>query len=132
MPLTLRPGRPEDATICGTICYDAFKAIAEQHNFPSNYPSPEVAAARMAERLTHPGFYAVVAELDGRVVGSNFLDLRCSTETVPQPDARGVEGLRHPDTARHRKHEGQTYGTDRVYLHLRVRSVAAMGSQLGG
>ncbi len=55
MPLTLRPGMPEDATICGTICYDAFTAIAAQHNFPSNYPSPEVAVARMAERLTHPG-----------------------------------------------------------------------------
>jgi predicted N-acetyltransferase YhbS len=76
MPLTLRPGTLEDATLCGTICYEAFKAIAEQHNFPSGYPSPEVAVARMAERLTHPRLYAVVAELDGRVVGSNFLDER--------------------------------------------------------
>jgi hypothetical protein len=33
MPLTLRPGRPEDATMCGTICYEAFKTIAAQHNF---------------------------------------------------------------------------------------------------
>jgi GNAT superfamily N-acetyltransferase len=62
--------------MCGTICYEAFKTIAEQHNFPSNYPSPEVAVARMEERLTHPGLYAVVAELDGRIVGSNFLDER--------------------------------------------------------
>ena len=37
MSLTLRPGRPEDATMCGTICYEAFKTIAEQHNFPTNY-----------------------------------------------------------------------------------------------
>jgi predicted N-acetyltransferase YhbS len=78
MPLTLRPGRPEDATMCGTICYEAFKAIAEQHNFPSSYPSPEVAIERMVARLTHPGVYAVVAELDRRVVGSNFLDERSS------------------------------------------------------
>src|SRR5262249_12080167 len=76
MALTRRPGRDEDATICGTICYDAFTTIAAQHNFPSSYPSPEVSVARMVERLTHPGFYAVVAELDGRVVGSNFLDER--------------------------------------------------------
>lgn len=76
MPLTLRPGRPEDATICGTICYEAFKTIAEQHNFPSSYPSPEVAIARMVTRLAHPGVYAVIAELDGHVVGSNFLDER--------------------------------------------------------
>ena len=67
MPLTLRPGRPEDATICGTICYEAFKTIAEQHNFPTNYASPEVAIERMVTRLAHPGVYAVVAELDGHV-----------------------------------------------------------------
>jgi predicted N-acetyltransferase YhbS len=76
MPLTLRPGRPEDATLCGTICYEAFKTIAEQHNFPTNYASPQVAIERMVTRLAQPGVYAVVAELDGRVVGSNFLDER--------------------------------------------------------
>src|SRR5262249_21394201 len=47
-----------------------------QHNFPTNYPSPEASIERMVRRLAHPGFYAVVAELDGRVVGSNFLDER--------------------------------------------------------
>jgi hypothetical protein len=30
MSLTLRPGKPEDVTVCGAICYEAFKAIA--HN----------------------------------------------------------------------------------------------------
>ena len=76
MPLTLRLGRPEDAAICGAICYDAFKAIAEQHNFQPSYASSEQAAALMGARLAHPGVYAVVAELDGRIVGSNFLDER--------------------------------------------------------
>jgi len=76
MSLTLRPGRPEDATPCGIICYEAFKAIATQHNFLPTYPSPEVAVAYMAERLAHPGLYAVVAEFDGHIVGSNFLDER--------------------------------------------------------
>lgn len=76
MSLTLRPGKPEDATLCGTICYDAFKAIADQHNFPPSFASPASAVARMVDNLTHPGIYAVVAELDGQVVGSNFLDER--------------------------------------------------------
>lgn len=40
--------------MCGTICYDAFKAIAKQHNFPPTFPSPEIAVARMEERLAHP------------------------------------------------------------------------------
>jgi hypothetical protein len=69
MPLILRPGQSEDATICGTICYEAFKTIALQHNFLSSYASPDIAVARMVERLAHPKFYAVVAELDGCVVG---------------------------------------------------------------
>jgi len=78
MSLILRPGKPEDATVCGTICYEAFKAVAWQHNFPPTYSAPEIAVARMAERLSHLRFYTVVAELDGHVVGSNFLDERSS------------------------------------------------------
>jgi predicted N-acetyltransferase YhbS len=76
MNITLRPGTPADAPLCGPICYEAFKALAEQHNFPPDFPSPVVATALLAGLLAHPDFYAVVAELDGRVVGSNFVDER--------------------------------------------------------
>ena len=76
MDATLRPGRPEDANTCGVICYEAFKAIAAQHNFPPDFPSPEAAVNLLRMLLSHPGFYAVVAEADGRIVGSNFLDER--------------------------------------------------------
>ena len=74
--LTLRPGRPEDAPEAGRICYEAFRSIAGRHNFPSDFPSAEVANGLVSGLLSHPGFYAVVAETDGRVVGSNFLDER--------------------------------------------------------
>lgn len=76
MNATLRSGRPEDADACGTICYEAFKAIAAQHNFPPDCPSREVAVELLGMWLSHPDFYAVVAEANGRVVGSNFLDER--------------------------------------------------------
>jgi predicted N-acetyltransferase YhbS len=76
MNTTLRPGRPEDANACGTICYEAFKAIANQYNFPPDFPSREVALELLSMLLSHQGFYAVVAESDGRIVGSNFLDER--------------------------------------------------------
>src|SRR5919108_5627678 len=76
MNVTLRPAKLEDANRCGTICYEAFKAIAEQHNFPPDFPSSDVTTALLSELLAHPGFYGVVAELDGRVVGSNFVDER--------------------------------------------------------
>jgi hypothetical protein len=76
MSIRLRQGTIEDATTCGPICYAAFKAIADQHNFPPDFPSPEVTTALLSELLAHPNFYGVVAELDGRVVGSNFVDER--------------------------------------------------------
>jgi predicted N-acetyltransferase YhbS len=76
MNVTLRPARLEDANLCGAICYEAFKAISDQHNFPPDFPSSDVTTALLSELLAHPGFYGVVAELDGRVVGSNFMDER--------------------------------------------------------
>jgi GNAT superfamily N-acetyltransferase len=72
--LTLRAGRSEDAETCGSICYEAFKAIADQHNFPPDFPSPEVSGGLIASMLARGGeIYSVIAEVDGRVVGSNFL-----------------------------------------------------------
>src|ERR687886_986574 len=76
MSIKLRPGKPEDAMQCGKICYNAFKTIAEEHNFPPDFLSPELATTLLSEFLTHPHIYGVVAELDGRVVGSNFVDER--------------------------------------------------------
>ena len=43
---------------------------------PPDFRSPEHAAETLGRLLAHPRFYSVVAELDGRVVGSNFLDER--------------------------------------------------------
>jgi GNAT superfamily N-acetyltransferase len=82
MNLTLRPGTVDDAEICGTICHDAFKTISETHHFPPDFPSPEVATGLLSWMLSHPGFYSVVAELDGRIVGSNFLDERSTIAGV--------------------------------------------------
>jgi predicted N-acetyltransferase YhbS len=73
MDVMLRPGRPEDAAICGQICFDAFGAIAADHNFPTDFPSAEVAQVVVASLLARPDVHNVVAELDGQVVGSNFM-----------------------------------------------------------
>lgn len=80
--VTLRPGKPGDAAHCAAICFDAFKTISEQHNFPRDFSSPEVAADFLAGLLAHHGFYSVVAEIDGVVVGSNFLDERSAVAGV--------------------------------------------------
>ena len=73
MNITLRQGRLEDAQRGGVICYEAFKAIAEQHGFAPDFPSAEVASGLMSSLLPRPDIYSVVAEMDGSVVGSNFL-----------------------------------------------------------
>jgi predicted N-acetyltransferase YhbS len=72
----LRAGTPADAAVCGPICYEAFKSINDTHDFPPDFPSPEIATAVLSMLLSHDGFYSVVAEQDGRIVGSNFLDER--------------------------------------------------------
>ena len=80
--LVLRPGRPDDAEACGRICYAAFDSISGRHGKPCDFPSAEAAAGLLSGLLAHPAFYAVVAELGGRVVGSNFLDERSAIAGV--------------------------------------------------
>jgi predicted N-acetyltransferase YhbS len=98
MSIVLRPGTAADAPACGTICYEAFKAICTAHNFPPDFPSPEVASGVLSMLLTHPRFYSVVAEGEARIVGSNFLDERSCIAGIgpitvdPTGQNRGVGG----------------------------------------
>lgn len=73
MTITLRKGKADDAVATGAICYAAFNAVASAHNFPPDFPSPEVAIELTASMLSHPRVYSVVAERDGETAGSNFL-----------------------------------------------------------
>ena len=76
MSIVLRPGTPTDAAVCGPICFEAFKAIDDAHNFPWDFPSAEIATGLLTMMLSNPGFYSVVAEKEGKVIGSNLLDER--------------------------------------------------------
>ena len=73
MNVELRPGTAADAEACGRICFEAFAAIAEAHGFPPDFPDVPAAVGVIGEFLGQSGVYSVVAEMDGRVVGSNFL-----------------------------------------------------------
>ena len=73
MNLTLRPGEPDDAKVCGEICFNAFVAISNQHHFPPDVPSVESSVDFLALLLSRPDVYSIVAEANGKVVGSNFL-----------------------------------------------------------
>ncbi len=73
MNLIIRPGKPEDASACGTICYNAFKAIADAHHFPPDFQNIEMAVGLMNYALSAAGVYSIVAEENGKIVGSNIL-----------------------------------------------------------
>jgi GNAT superfamily N-acetyltransferase len=76
--VTIRKARPEDAQSCGHICYDAFFKINTDHGFPPELPGAEVAVGLLSAMFSHPGFWCVVAERNGRILGSNCLDERSS------------------------------------------------------
>jgi len=76
MSPAIRTALPEDSRACGQICYDAFSAISAAHGFPCDFPAPEVAVGALSMMFSTPGFYCVVAEYEGRIVGSNCLDER--------------------------------------------------------
>ena len=82
MTVAMRPGTPEDAEACGQICHRAFTGVATAHGYPSDFPSPEIGIGLMTMLLAHPGFYSVVAEREGTIAGSNFLDERSSIAGV--------------------------------------------------
>jgi predicted N-acetyltransferase YhbS len=74
--IAVRSATAEDVATCGQICYDAFKAINTAHGFPPDFPQPEVATGLISSVFSDPDYYCVVAEIDGRIVGSNILDER--------------------------------------------------------
>jgi GNAT superfamily N-acetyltransferase len=94
--VTLRDVESDDAEACAQICFDAFAAVHDHHRFPRDFPALEAAVELMAAWVPHPSIWGVVAELDGRLVGSNFLDERdpiCGVGPITiQPDIQ-QEGI---------------------------------------
>ncbi len=76
MNAQIRRATREDIEVCGEICYRAFCGIADQHNFPHEFPSLDNAVGTIRGMISNPGFYGIVAELNGRIAGSNFMDER--------------------------------------------------------
>jgi GNAT superfamily N-acetyltransferase len=74
--VTIREVQPSDAETCAQILFDAFGDIHDHHRFRRDFPALEAAAGLLGMWIPHPAVWGVVAELDGRVVGSNFLDER--------------------------------------------------------
>ncbi|MEV4411792.1 GNAT family N-acetyltransferase [Catellatospora sp. NPDC049609] len=129
MDLLLRPATRADAAECGRICFEAFDRIAREHGFRGDFPSVEAATELVESLLDHPGFYSVVAERDGRVVGSNFLDERSPVVGVgpvtvdPDRQNRGV-GRRLMEDVVHRAADRHAPGIRLLQSSYHCRSFA--------
>lgn len=74
--IVIRTATPADAEACGKICFEAFKRIAAEHNFPPDFQSSDLTTGVLAMMFSHPSYFCVVAEQEGRILGSNCLDER--------------------------------------------------------
>jgi GNAT superfamily N-acetyltransferase len=129
MELKLRSGTPADGEVCGRICYDAFKTISEAHGFAPDFPAPEVAIDVLTRMLANPKFYSVVAEVDGRIVGTNFLDERNTIAGVgpitvdPAAQNRSI-GRRLMDAVHERTAERNFAGVRLIQAGFHTRSLS--------
>jgi hypothetical protein len=64
--LVIRRATPADAEVCGRICFEAFATFAEKHNFPCDFPAPEIPIHVLSTMFSHPSFFCVVANRTGR------------------------------------------------------------------
>src|ERR671919_566807 len=96
MTVRIRATTPSDAEACGRIIYGAFKEIADRHGFPPDFPATEVATELAQAMIANPSVFGIVAEEDGRVIGSNFLREGDAIRGVgpitvdPRAEGRGV------------------------------------------
>jgi predicted N-acetyltransferase YhbS len=90
--VTLREAVPADIPECGRILYEAFATLATKHGFPPDFPTVAVATGCMKGLVTNPGFFGIVAERGGRILGSSFLDERSTIHAIGpvsvDPDAQ--------------------------------------------
>ncbi len=72
--VVLRPMRSDDAQSCGQIGHMAHGAVAAAHNVPSEQPTVEHAVGMIRQLLAQPLSRGIVAERDGTLAGSIFLN----------------------------------------------------------
>jgi predicted N-acetyltransferase YhbS len=74
--VVIREAVDADWEEAGRICYEAFATVADQHGFPHDFPTIAAASEPIRWLINHPQIYGVVAEKEGRILGSSFLDER--------------------------------------------------------
>jgi predicted N-acetyltransferase YhbS len=125
----IRDATPADAEHCGRIFYAAFDSIASRHGFPVEADSSEFTRWKVQALLDDPHVHAFVAERDGAVVGSVFLDERSSIVGVgpvsvdPQAMDAGT-GRALMEAALERERDRRVAGVRLVQTAYHYRSLA--------
>jgi predicted N-acetyltransferase YhbS len=94
--LQLVPAGKEHVEDIARICFRAFRGVHDKHSFPRDIPSPELAVDIVGMMVERGDFYGVVALMDGKPVGSNFISLKDTVAGLgpitvdPSIHARGV------------------------------------------
>ncbi|MCP9793603.1 GNAT family N-acetyltransferase [Vulcanococcus limneticus Candia 3F8] len=73
MALELIPLQPEHVPELARICHDAFASLHDRHGVPRDIADVDTAEMILSHVAGRPDYTGVVAVLDGRPVGSNFL-----------------------------------------------------------
>lgn len=74
--IRLRPITLEDRDEAARIAYEVFARVHDRQRVPRDLPTLEVARELIGGLIEHEAVWGIVAERDGAVVGSNFLDER--------------------------------------------------------
>jgi ribosomal protein S18 acetylase RimI-like enzyme len=138
--LTIREAVDADWEAAGRICYDAFATLADEHGFPHDFPTVDAAAEPIRWLINHPHVYAVVAERDGRILGSNFLDERGTISAIgpisvdPAAQDHSI-GRRLMDAVLERAHAQHAPGVRLLQIAYHNRSLslyAKLGMEVRG
>lgn len=127
--ILIRTATPDDAEVCGQICFEAFSTINQQHGFPCDFPNSGVPIGLLKMLFSAPGVYCVVAEVDGHIAGSNCLDERSTIAGVgpitinPATQNRGV-GRKLMQAVMDRANERGAAGIRLVQAGFHNRSLA--------
>jgi GNAT superfamily N-acetyltransferase len=127
--IVVREGTPADADGCGRIFYDAFESIATRHNLPVEPASREFTQFLVGNMLGNDGFAGLVAERDGELLGSAFVDERSVIAGIgpvtvdPAAQDDGV-GRALMEAALHRERERNAAGVRLVQTAYHYRSLA--------
>jgi predicted N-acetyltransferase YhbS len=131
--VVIRPATSQDIPACADICYRAFSAINAAHNFPSDVPVPEAAIGIINSCFSTPGFFNIVAERSGRILGSNCLDERSIIHGIgpitvdPDTQDKGV-GRKLMEAALERSRQRGAAGVRLVQAAFHNRSLSLYAS----